>query len=135
MVKNCQRGMVLISVVGALMLMSVLLAHAAKQMGWLLQSAAQERSMRHVQAVQQLWVAHLHRLSITSIELEADSGRCWPIISGGCGHFYAEPSANQIWRFELRDQSKKISLHGWLRSEVARPNQVGAVWVEAVPGS
>ena len=123
MAETSQRGIVLLSVIGVLLLLSLLARSGAQQMTWLLQNAQLGGEQRAMLAQRRQRAADLHGLDVSFLSPNQRGGECYRVTEQICGRFYAQTSSNSIWRFELEDSSETStqgSLDGWVhRSEDA----------------
>ena len=113
-----QGGIVLLSVISLLLILSLLASSAGQQMHWLLQTAAQSTNQGRVQAQQRVLI-----------------GVHW-IAPDVCVRFYPQRSSDLVWRFALvqqADNAQNLLVEGWLRRRIEAPYEVAALWFASPP--
>ena len=132
-----QRGVVLLSVLSLMLILSVLVSSAGWQMHWLLQTTTQGTNQAREQADHRLLVAALFALDVGFLSADTDNELCRWIAPDACVRFYPQVSAEFIWRFTLMEQqadgSQRELVGGWLRKRSARPHAVAALWLSSSP--
>lgn len=132
-----QRGVVLLSVLSLMLILSVLVSSAGRQMHWLLQATTQGTNQAREQADHRLLVAALFALDVVFLSADTDNELCRWIAQDVCVRFYPQFSAEFIWRFRLMQQqadgSQKELAGGWLRKRGESPHAVAALWFSSPP--
>ena len=112
-----ERGMVLLSVLSLMLILSVLVSSAGRQMHWLLQTTTQATNQGIEQADHRLLVGALFALDVGFLTADTDNGMCrWiarclrSILSTGVGGIYLA-----IYAMEQQADSSQRELVGWLR--------------------
>ena len=135
--RGSQRGVVLLSVLSLMLILSVLVSSAGRQMHWLLQATTQGTNQVREQADHRLLVAALfaldvgfcRRIQITSCVAGSRKMSAFDSIlsfqrnlSGGLGAYAA---AGRWLPVELAG--------GWLRKRGESPHAVAALWFSSPP--
>ena len=131
-----QGGIVLLSVISLLLILSLLASSAAQQMHWLLQTAAQSTNQGRVQAQQRVLIGALYDLEVGFLNADTDSGVCHWIAPYVCVRFYPQRSSDLVWRFALvqqADNAQNLLVEGWLRRRIGAPYEVAALWFASPP--
>jgi hypothetical protein len=138
---SAEGGMVLLSVIGLLLLLSLLTADAATQLSWNIQTSRHWIQATRDRVAEHQWIVELYRLDLGSFAEDAASVDCHA-LADACVFFTQEHSSEDIWRFVVepsggqdadlsaagRDGPAGIS--GWLRRRTDEPTKVAAVWIQ-----
>ena len=119
-----QGGIVLLSVISLLLILSLLASSAGQQMHWLLQTAAQSTNQGRVQAQQRVLIGVLYDLEVGFLNADTDSGVCHWIAPDVCVRFYPQRSLDLVWRFALvqqADNAQNLLVEVWLRRRIEAP--------------
>ena len=129
-----QGGVVLLSVTGLLLLLSLLASAAATQLSWNSQASRHWTQAAGDRMIQHRWIVELYRLNPGSLVAGVDSVDCY-VLADACVHFAGEHSSGDTWRFvvEAKDAqgaNTPAKIRGWLRRRAGDTTQVAAVWVQ-----
>lgn len=137
-----QRGLVLLSVIVVLLLLSLLAAGLGSRLSWHRLLVGHGHQAMMLQNQQRLWLAQLYALDVSFLESGQDSVGCVAITSQLCGHFSAEQSDPQTWRFYLMPETGAsdpgeadgfvAGPGGWLRRDGNDTSRVALVWLAVV---
>ena len=132
-----QRGMVLISVMGLVLILSVLASSAGRQMHWLLQTATQSSNQGRELAHRRVLIGALYGFDVGFLAADTVSGVCHRVAADVRVRFYPQPSSDLVWRFVLEqhqdDGSRNLLFEGWLRRRATAPHSVAALWFGSPP--
>lgn len=134
-----QRGLVLLSVIVVLLLLALLAAGLGSRLSWHRLLVGHGHQAMLLQNQQRLWLAQLYAVDLSFLESGQDSVDCVAITSQLCGHFSAEQSDPQTWRFILMPERGSsdpgeadrfvAGLRGWLRRDGNDASRVALVWL------
>lgn len=138
---SAQGGVVLLSVLGLLLLLSLLASDAATQLSWNIQISRHWIQATGHRITQHQWVVELYRLDPSLLVAGTDSVDCdaladaciyfsGELSSGDTWHFVAEPSGAQDAGASITGRENPDRISGWLRRRVEEPTKVAAVWIE-----
>lgn len=137
-----QGGMVMLSVIALLLLLSLLASNAATQLSWNMQTSRHWTQASLDRMTRQQWIVELHRLDVSFLLAGADSVECY-LLADACIYFEGQQSSADTWHFVVEPQGpegsltpaagrlNRLSVRGWLRRRVEEPSQVAEVWIEA----
>ena len=132
-----QGGMVLLSVIGLLLVLSVLASSAGRQMHWSLQTAAESMTYARDQSRHRVLISILHGVDVGMLTADIDSGTCHRIAPDACVRFYPQRTSGTVWRFALMLQhsegAQSLLLEGWLGRRIEAPQEVAALWFAKQP--
>ena len=135
--QNRQRGVVILSVLSVLGLMSLMIAHSARQTLWLSQTAQHVAEQQAARAYRRTVVAALYRFDLSRVSDGSIGSACHGVDDRSCLCVAADTSAANTWRFQLWsvDNPNQALLSGWLRGSPAPYHQVIAVSLGQPAGS
>jgi hypothetical protein len=136
-----QGGMVLLSVVGLLLLLSLLASEKATQLSWNIQTSRHWSQATRERVAQHQWIVELYRLDLGSFAGGTDSVDCYALAdaciyftqehsSAGTWHFVVEPSGAQGAGPSATGTDIPAGISGWLRRRADEPTKVAAVWIQ-----
>lgn len=135
--KPCQSGLVLLSVIGLLLLLSLLASEAATQLSWGMQTSRHWNQATVDRIAQHQWIGELYRLDASFLVPGADSVDCSP-LANACVYFEGQQSSGDTWHFVVQSQPTqdvaaageegRATVSGWLRRQTDRPDTVAAIW-------
>ena len=138
---SAEGGMVLLSVIGFLLLLSLLTADAATRLSWNIQTSRHWIQATRDRVAEHQWIVELYRLDLSLFPEDAASVDCHA-LAGACVFFTQEHSSGDIWRFVVEpsggqdaDLSAAVrdgpaGINGWLRQRADEPTKVAAVWIQ-----
>ena len=121
-----QQGVVMLSVVGVLGLMSLMILHSAWQTLRLSQTAQHVAQQQQARSYIPTVLAALYRFDLSRVVGDPGGSSCYGIDDRSCVCVVPENSAADTWRFELwrDDNPNQALLSGWLRGSPAPSHQV-----------
>ena len=136
-----QDGLVLLSVIGLLMLLSLLASEAATTLMWQTQTARHWARAAQEQTLQRQWLVDLYGFDPSFLTADVDSATCHA-LGDSCVYFAGSSSAADTWLFTLvppmstptpgssaGTAQPAPTVRGWLRRHAHSPSTVAAIWI------
>ena len=131
----------LLSVIGLLMLLSLLASEAATTLMWQTQTARHWARAAQEQTLQRQWLVDLYGFDPSFLTADVDSATCHA-LEDGCVYFAGSSSAADTWLFTLvppmstptpgsssGTAQPAPTVRGWLRRHAHSPSTVAAIWI------